>query len=197
MAFLGTINPNRMALKKQLIIGTVGEIASGKGTVTEYLKEKYSASSYRFSTPLFDILNRLCLEVNRDNLPALSLALRQAFGQDLLAEVLNKEIAKDEHEIIVVDGIRREADMKYLKELEGFRLVYVTADMKLRYERLTARTEKDDDQKSFEEFVKDHSKETEVAIPIIGQQADYTIINEGSLEEFHQKIDEIIKKELA
>ena len=53
---------------KKIIIGLVGQLACGKGTVAEYLKEKYGASVYRYSTMLRDVLNRLYLEINRVNM---------------------------------------------------------------------------------------------------------------------------------
>ena len=32
----------------KIILGFVGDLASGKGTICKYLNEKYSANTYRF-----------------------------------------------------------------------------------------------------------------------------------------------------
>ncbi len=178
----------------KIIIGSVGEMASGKGTVTSYLLEKYRATEYRFSDILRDILERVHLDVVRKNLASLSLGLRNHYGQDILAYALAQDIKNDDSQVIVVDGIRREADLKYLKEMEGFVLVYVEADLEKRYERLIGRNEKQDDKmKTFEEFKSDHELETETTIRELKDMADVVIDNNGSVEELQKQIDNLIK----
>jgi dephospho-CoA kinase len=180
-------------MPKKLILGFVGEIASGKGTAVKYVEEKYKASSYRFSTPLRDILNRLHLEINRKNLQDISLILREHFGQNLFAKIISEDAKNDNNKIVIVDGIRRPADIEHLKKLPEFKLVYITADEKTRYERLLARGENiDDKNKTFEEFKKDHEAETEILIPEIGKTSDYKIDNNGTTEKLYERLDEII-----
>lgn len=178
---------------KKIIIGLIGEIAAGKGAAVEYLVKKYNASSYRFSTPLRDLLNRLYLEINRKNMQDISTILRGRFGQGLLANSIAEDVKNDNNKIIVVDGIRRPADIKYLKKLPEFKLVYITAEAKTRYRRLLERGENEDDKnKTFKQFLKDHEAETELEIPEIGGTADYKIDNSGPIEELHRQIDKII-----
>ena len=179
----------------RIIIGTVGEIASGKGSITKYLVQKYNASEYRFSDILKDILQRVHLDVVRENFASLSLGLRKYYGQDILAYALVQDIKNDDNKIIVVDGIRRIQDLKYLKEMQEFALVYVDADIKVRYERLIGRNEKQDDKiKTFEEYKNDHRLETETSIKELRNIADVTIDNNGTLEELNKQIDKIIKE---
>jgi len=177
----------------KLIIGTVGEIASGKGAVTKYLCEKYGATEYKFSNILKDILMRVHLDVIRENFSKLSLGLRESYGQDILAHALAEDIKKDDNHIIIVDGARRKADLQYLREMENFVLVFVEADLEKRYERLVGRSEKQDDQtKTFEKFKKDHELETEVSIEELRAAANIIIDNNGTMEDLHKQIDEII-----
>lgn len=180
---------------KKIILGLVGPIASGKGTICQYLKEKHNASVYRFSTILRDILDRLYLEQSRDNLQDLSLDLRKRFGDDLLALVIAKDVENEKNEIIAIDGVRREPDIKYLKELPGFHLVYIDADQKIRYERIVKRGENSDDtQKTFAEFKKDEKKEAEQQIKGVAKLAELTLDNNGTLDELYQQIEEILLK---
>jgi len=182
-------------MNNKIIIGLIGEISSGKGTVAKYLEKKYGASSHRFSTPLRDVLTRLYTEINRENLVGLSKTLRELLGQDLLAKVISKDVNKDHSKIVVVDGIRRMADLIYLKELQEFKLAYITADIKIRYDRIIKRGENADDvNKTFEQFVKDHQLETELEIPKIGATADIKIDNNGNIEKLHKQIDAILNK---
>jgi len=179
----------------KIIIGLVGEMASGKGTVTEYLLTKYQATKYRFSDILRDILERVHLDIVRKNLASLSLSLRTYYGQDILAYALAQDIKNDDSQVIVIDGIRRDADLKYLRKMDNFVLVYVEADLEKRYERLVERNEKQDDKiKTFEEFKNDHQLETEITIRELKDIADAVIDNNGSVEELYKQIDDVIKR---
>ena len=71
----------------KIILGFAGHIASGKDVCKKYIMEKYGASSHRYSTVLRDILNRLYLPIDRNNMQDLSLDLRNRFGGDILARL--------------------------------------------------------------------------------------------------------------
>ena len=125
---------------KKIIIGLVGEIASGKGTVANYLINEHKAESFRFSTPLRDVLNRMHIEINRKNMQTLSTTLRKEFGQDLLAKIIAKDVETSKSNIVVVDGIRRMQDIKYLRTLPEFKLVHISADLEIRFNRIDRNT---------------------------------------------------------
>ena len=55
-------------ISNKIILGFTGLIASGKGTAAKYFNEKYGATTYRFSTMLRDLLNRIHVEHSRDNI---------------------------------------------------------------------------------------------------------------------------------
>ena len=64
-----------------------------------------------------------------------------------------------------------------------------------RINEIISRKENTDDQtKTFEEFQKDAQSETELRIADMKDQADFIINNNGTLEELHKQIDEIIKR---
>lgn len=178
-----------------IIIGLTGLPASGKGRATEYLMKKYQASRHGFSDSLRDVVRRLKIEENRDNLQKLSIILRKQFGENLLAKAMAEDIKNDTHDYIIVEGVRREADIMYLKEIKGFHLISIDADIKIRYERLTKREQNTDDEgKTFEGFKSDHEKETELLIPSLMAKAEFHIDNNGSEEELEKQIDNIIEK---
>lgn len=183
--------------KKRLIIGLVGEKLAGKGTTTAYLAKKYRAHIYRMSKILDDILARLYLPIERENEISLVLALREKFGEDILAQCLAGDIQKDRQKLIVIDGIRMPQEVEIFQELKGFLLVYLTAPIKLRFERMQRRAEKLDEQKMDYQKFKDLEKQspTEKSIKKIGRKARVKIVNDGTFEGLYQKIEkEIIKK---
>ena len=178
---------------KKIILGFTGLIACGKGTAAKYYQEKYGAPTFRFSTSMRDLLDRLYLPQSRENMSAISRITREEFGQDLYAKVMAKDASQADHDIVVVEGIRRMDDVTELKKLNNFKLVAIEADMKIRYERLKIRGENSDDTtKTWEEFQKDHELETEISIPPVMAKADVVVNNDGTLEEFYKQLDELI-----
>lgn len=176
------------------IIGFVGQIASGKDVCKKYIMEKHGASSHRYSTVLRDILNRLYLPIERANLQDLSLDLRTRFGSDLLARVIIEDINRDEHEIVIIDGIRRLDDVASLtKKFPDLYIIGLDVEVRTRYERLVKRKENiGDAEKTFEEFLIDDRKEAELEIPTVMAAAQYKIDNNGSFDDLYAQLDKII-----
>ncbi|MEI7452431.1 MAG: hypothetical protein WCK37_04505 [Candidatus Falkowbacteria bacterium] len=186
-----------MAVPKKIIIGLTGKIACGKGITKKYIMSKYGdrAADYRFSTILRDVLNRLDVETGRENLQKISLALRTTFGDDLLAKAIAKDIVNDKHDIVIIDGIRRLNDIKYLRKIHGFILIRIVAEEKLRFLRVVFRNEnKGDNEKTFDDFLNDEKAEAEMEIPRVMAKAEMEIYNEDTIIELERNIDKVINK---
>ncbi len=177
----------------KIIFGLVGPIASGKDTVKKYLQQKYRAEGCRFSTILRDVATRISLPNSRENLQVLSTVLRRQFGEDILAKAIAKDASNFDRDVVVVDGVRRMADIKHLSELPNFSLLGVDADPKIRYERLVKRNENvGDDKKTYDQFLKDHEYETELEIPAIMKKAKYSLDDNGNFDDLYRQIDKIM-----
>ncbi|MFZ3077966.1 MAG: AAA family ATPase [Candidatus Aenigmatarchaeota archaeon] len=179
----------------RVILGFAGEIASGKGTAAKHLVDKYGSGYFRFSTILRDVLKRMHLEESRENTQKLSTLMRQNFGEDILSKVISKDVLNDRHDIIAVDGVRRLSDIKYLKDVPVFRLVYIEADIEKRFERIVKRGENvDDKSKTLEQFKKDNEGEAEAQIKGLKAHADFVVDNNGAIAELYGKIDGIVEE---
>ena len=177
----------------KIILGFVGLISSGKGTACQYLHDRHGAPTYRFSTPLRDVLDRLYLPQARANMQNLSLGLRQTFGDDLLAGVIAHDVAADQSALIAIDGIRRPADLAQLKDVPGFYLVSIATDQKIRYDRIVARSENPDDAgKTFEQFQRDEQAEAEKQIKDVVAAAAYAVDNNGTREQLYTQLEKIL-----
>lgn len=182
-----------MKNSNKIILGFVGDLASGKGTAAKYLNEKHGATTYRFSTMLRDILKRVYVPETRENLQNLSTFLRESYGQDVMSRVIAEDVARNENNLVIVEGIRRPSDIEYLKKIEGFHLVYITGDEKIRWQRLVARKENaGDDKKTFEEFLKDEQAEADRMIKELGATAETKIENNHGFEEFYQALEKLV-----
>lgn len=168
--------------------------ASGKGAVAKYLADTQNASIHKFSTMLRDIASRLYIVQTHDNLQTLSSALRLNFGEDMLAKVMAKGVEADPADIVVIDGVRRFADILYLRELPNFKLIKIEADQDTRYRRLVDRAENvGDDKKSYQDFMEDERKEADREIPQVMAQTDVSIDSTGGFDTLHEQIDKILK----
>ncbi len=181
-------------MAKKIILGLVGEIASGKDTVADYLAKKHGAQTISFSQPLRDILNILYQPVSRINLSDLGKNLRQQFGQDLLSQVVAKQVAESKARVIVLPNVRLESDIAYLKKIPGFVLVAISAEDKIRYERTIPREQYvGDSKKTFAQFKKDATLYTERGIRALMKKCRYKLGNNGKKSDLHKQIEKILK----
>ena len=179
----------------KLVLGILGEKFSGKDVATEYLAGRFDTFSIRHSYILDEILATLGLPVSRRNEIDLGMALRGPFGTSVVGRAVEKRVKESDKDLRIIQSIRFQEEFDIAKKL-GAIIIYLTASPDLRYQRAMARKEKADDQAhSYEEFLEMEEKEpTEIGIPALGQQADYRIENNGTLEELHQKLDELMGK---
>ena len=180
-----------------MIIGLTGKNASGKGEVAEYLQKKGFAY-YSLSDALREEAAKLGLEHSRDNLIKLGNELRQKDGPEVLAKRINDKIKGNNGKNFVIDSIRNPFEAKELLKNKNFLLIGIDAPVELRFERSRERN-RTGDSKTLEEFKK--HEEQENSNDKNSQQLDVTfklsgkvISNEGSLEELHKKIDNLLEE---
>lgn len=183
--------------ENKIVIGLIGEKGSGKGTVSKYLEEKYGAVHYGTSKILRRTLEDLHLPITRDNLIKLALVLKEGYGPTVVIDSLIEDMERNGSDVLIADGIRMHGDVEPFKKkyTDDFYLVYVTADVKLRYERTKSRKEKEgEDETTFEEFLEEEGRLTEVSIHEVGKKADFKLNNDGTAEELKQQVDDMMKK---
>lgn len=179
---------------EKVIIGLIGSMGSGKSTAMNYLATKYGASKHSFSEMLKEILEYLNLSITRENLIDLILALMERFGEDVLAKPMKEKVLKDKKSLIVVESIRRPADIKELKKIPNFYLIGITAEEKIRYQRIYNRGQRADDKKTYEEFLKDHKRKTELLVDDLVKGADFKVDNSKDQKSLEESLDKIMSK---
>lgn len=124
--------------------------------------------------------------------------LRAEHGDDYLVTYYLEKIATDHTERAVIESIRALAEARTLKEHGGI-LIAVDADQALRYARIQER-KSSSDQISFEEFVAQETLELNDPDPHgmqkqkVMESADYTVLNNGTLNELHAQLDIVLEK---
>jgi len=178
----------KISIKKIRLIGLTGTNGAGKGEVAAYFRSK-NYDYVSLSDVIRDELKRRGLEASRDNLIACGNELREKFGPDVLARKAAEKISGS----TVVDSIRNQHEVEYLRSLGNFVLIAVDAPAEIRFERVRKRG-RNESAATFEEFRQ--KEELERHGQVSGQQleacmrlADITIINDGTLEELWKKLE--------
>ena len=179
-----------------MIIVICGTVGAGKGVVTKYLISKgfkhYSARKY-----LEELLEKKGLKPDRNNLINMGDELRKISPTYLTDKLL--EMAQQEKEDCVVESVRTIAEVNSPKKFKDSYSIGINADIKIRYERIKGRGS-ETDKIDFEQFVKDDKREWEnpdpdkVNIGACIEITDFKIENNGTMQELHDKIDEILEE---
>ncbi len=177
----------------RVVIGLVGETGSGKDTVARYLKTRYGAHLLRFADPIKETLSLYFERFSKDDQQWLAMLLKERFGKDILGKALRPHIDAAEG-LVSINGLRFPEDFDFVQTFSPSFVLYVTAPQKLRWERAHMRGEKSDDQQDFTYFQKLELVPTEVHIPEIGAQADFTIVNDQGLTELLAATDAVMEK---
>lgn len=131
--------------------------------------------------------------------------LRAAHSPSYIVEQLYAQ-AQDSKKNAIIESIRAPGEVEALNELSwenkgkgNFYLFAIDADPKIRYERILIRNN-ESDHVSYEKFIDDEKKEMENTDPNkqniskCMQLADYVFTNNGTLEELHKQIEDVINE---
>ena len=179
-----------------MIVGVTGTNGAGKGAVVDYLVQKgfkhYSAGGF-----ITEEIEKRGMPVNRDSMRLVANDLRKSQNPAYLFESLYQR-ALDGGGDAVIEAPRAIAEGEFLKG-KDVPLIAVDADRTIRYERISKRGSVKDNV-SFEQFSAQEDRELNATeahdMNILGvmQLADFTLNNNGTLEELHAQIDEVLKK---
>jgi dephospho-CoA kinase len=201
MCILYQLKPNKLGddilvgmNEKQVIIGITGTNGAGKGTVVEYLKTKGFRHYWVTGLITEEIIKRN-MPVNRDSMILVGNEVRAERGAAYFVEELLKR-AKVEGANSIIESIRTVGEAEVIKN-NGGKLLAVDADRKTRYKRNVKRAGNKDDV-TFEEFCEQERQEMNSEDPnkqnlaACRKMADFLIENNGTIEEFNEKIEELL-----
>ncbi len=174
------------------VVSIVGMTGSGKSEVASVFEENGFAR-IRFGDVTDEEIKKRGLEINEENERYVRELLRQEQGMSAYARLNQPRIDSAlKHSDVVIDGLYSWEEYTYLKGYykEGFCVVAVWVSPRTRYARLTGRLNR---QLTVEEAASRDRAEVEninKGGPIA--MADFTIINESSLENLRQETKRII-----
>jgi len=178
-----------------MLIGVTGTHASGKDTVSDYLKGR---GFFHFS--LSDAIRAECdkrkLSKDRDTLFRVGNELREKGGANVLAKMAVDAVAVNGAKNAIITSIRNPEEVKFLKRQPEFTFLTVDAPIEIRYERIKTRS-RESDFVDFETFKRQEEMEMEGGenkqnLRPVMAMADHKIINDGTIEDLHNKINKIL-----
>jgi dCMP deaminase len=179
-------------------IGLTGYMGSGKGEVAKLLQER----GFKYIS-LSDIVReeatRLKLKHTRENLQNIGNELRQKHGAGALGKKVRTKVEENGNLNWVIDGIRNPGEWQEISQLPDFQMIGVTARPDMIVKRLISR-KREGPKLTKDDILKRLEREKGIGEPPDGQQvkkclnnADYLIINEGTIEDLEQKLDHFVK----
>lgn len=183
-----------MVIKKHThIVIFVGLVGSGKTSATDYLSNKGFPKIH---------LGSVILKAMEESQIERTWASEQKFREEIRARegkdfVIKRAIANINdlmsagQRLIVVDGVYSWSEYVLLKQTFPGQTTFISivAPKHIRYQRIGKRTERPMTPREVDERDWSEIKNLEKGGPIAS--ADYFIINDGSLDELHAKIDEL------
>lgn len=175
------------------IVAIVGMCGSGKSVASDILVERGWKKVY-FGGVTMEKLQEEGLEVNPVNEKMMRERLRAELGMGAYAKILLPRIKEYASEgDTVLDGLYSWDELKILREELGDRIkvVAIVVDRALRYDRLNIRDYRPLTDE--EALNRDLSEIENIAKAGPIAHADYYILNNGSIEDYAKRLDEILE----
>ncbi len=174
-------------INDKVVVGIAGMPGAGKGV--------FRRTILRMGYPVVTMGDEVRAEVKRRNLQPTSqnlgktmLTLRKLEGQAAIAKRCIPKLENHTQRVVVIDGIRSLVEVEeFKKHFPRFILVAIYASPKTRYRRLFRRR-RSDDPSDWKTFMERDLRELGIGMGSVISIADYTIVNEGSIEQLKQQI---------
>jgi dephospho-CoA kinase len=148
---------------------------AGKSTIADGLKKKGYDIINMGNIVRTEAKNRN-LDPTGPNLGKLMLELREKNGQGAVAELVVPQITNSKSNVIIIDGIRSNAEIDVLRKYGTVKLLAIHASINTRFEFLKQRG-RSDDPKTKENFEERDNREIGVGITNSIALSDETISN--------------------
>ena len=176
------------------IIAIVGMCGSGKSIASEYLEKELGYQKVYFGGVIYEKMKEENIEITPESQKIYRENLRKKYGMGAVAEILLPKIkALSKEKNVVLDGLYSWDELKILKkEFPNLKVIGIVVDKKIRYDRLKIRPDRPFNNQESRDRDISEIENIAKAGPIA--YADYYIFNNGTIEEYITRLNEILKQ---
>jgi cytidylate kinase len=188
------------------LIGIGGTNGSGKDTVGQMLAERYGWLFVSVADLLRDEARKRNLPIEREVLRTISAEWRRQFGLGVLVDRAVELFKKSDvnKKGLVAVPMRNRGEAQRIKDLGGT-LIWVDADSKVRYARITKRQRSSEDKKTYEQFLAEEQAEMHqsgdeatLSLSDVKEISDIFLENNGDdIEAFKDQAEKALKVVLS
>lgn len=182
------------------LIGLAGTNGSGKDTVALMLAEKHGFLFADATAMLGNELTKRGLSHERINKRNLSAEWRRELGMAAIVDKAVEQFKAGNYKGLIVGSLRHPGEADRVHELGGT-LLWVDADPKVRYKRITSNDRgRIEDKKTFEQFIEEEEVEMKPSGDgatlhgaAVKERADITLLNnDNDIEAFKLQAEEVL-----
>lgn len=180
------------------ILAVVGMSGSGKSVVVDHLTDKGYPKVY-FGGMIYKEMEKRGIERTEDGESEKNFRemIRETEGKDWVVKQVieeTKDLISAGQKRIILDGVYSWTEYKTLKHEFPRNLTFlaVVVDKKLRYERVAKRPGRSFNAAAIRERDRSEIENLEKGGPIAA--ADYYVLNNGTIEEMTDRVDEVLKE---
>ncbi len=183
-----------------MIIGLTGSFAAGKGEVVDYLIKK-GFKQYSSSGLLKELVEVEGNPATRDYLGPMATKLQDEYSGGVVEKNYTEKYLIEMPEKVIFEALHRLSEANFVKSIGGT-VIAIDADEETRFKRIQNRKEGAKDDITFEKFkelvrVEEEgggNKNWDNNIRAVINEADFVIENNGTLEELHVQIDNVLEQ---
>jgi len=180
-----------LSLKKKVIV-IVGMPGSGKAMASRVARD-LGYPVLVCGDVIREEAKRRGLPPTPENIGTLMLKIREEEGRAIVACRLIPQIQAQDSDVVVVEGARNIEEIEEFRRHYDVRTLAIHASPLARFSRLESRG-RSDDPKSWNDFMVRDQREIDVGIGRLIATADRMIVNEGSVQEFKDNVNKLLKE---
>jgi dephospho-CoA kinase len=181
-----------------MIIGITGTLGAGKGTIVDYLVHEKGFVHYSVREFLLDEIRKRNMPENRDSMVAVANEMRKSNSPSYITDRLYLQ-SLSAGKNAVIESIRTPGEVVSLRNKGHFFLFAVDTDPTARFERIILR-DSETDRIDFSTFLANEQREmnsndqNKQNLAKCREMSDFLFVNNGSITELHQRVEEVLKK---
>jgi len=177
------------------VLAFTGMPFSGKSEAVKIAKEM-NIPVIRMGDMIWEEVKKRKLELSDKNVGTIANQMREEHGKDIWARrTLEKIKSIENNNFIVIDGIRNVEEIDLFKRyFQGdFVVVTVESSDDIRQKRALTRY-REDDSRDLQKIKERDNRELNWGLGKVIESANIVVLNEGSVEDFHKKIRDILER---